>query len=495
MIKVLPIMLGGFMAGVLWRSFVVTDLASILLLLCIAGALLALAMLRSFHGAHYLALAVLACLIGVVRTELAIRAYEAPRTLANDSAFMGEGYIAAEPDVRDGYAVLYVDTTTTTSALRFRMKVPPYPAYTYGDVVTVSGTVHIPESFETDTGRVFDYPGYLMKDGVHYELRDPTVTATGGRAGSTVVRTLLALKHRWLAAVSRLIPEPEASLAGGVVVGAKRALGDKWLDAFRTTGIIHIVVLSGYNLTLVAQSIIRMTSVLPRTAGLGLGSLGVVAFALMTGASSTVVRASVMAILGMFAVYAYRPYNILRALGFAAALMVLWNPFTLAFDPGFQLSFVATVGLILGHPLLERQLLFVPAFLELRSIVAATLATQVAVLPLLMYQIGAVSLVAPFVNVLVLPFVPAVMALGFMAGLVGLGSLTLAVPFAWSANLLLSYMFTVVSAFSALPFASLMLPPLPWWSVAVAYVFLAVVYHVVTQNTTRTKEGGVVANP
>ena len=322
-----------------------------------------------------------------------------------------------------------------------------------------------------------------MKENIQYEMRHAKVTSLHEYRGNRSVSMLLRWKQSWLQTISLLIPEPASSLAGGLVVGAKRSLGDAWLSAFRDTGIIHIVVLSGYNLTLVANSIIRMTAVLPRTLGLGLGVLGVTGFAVMVGAGATVLRASIMAIIGMFAVYLVRPYMLLRALILAAVVMVLCNPFVLVFDPGFQLSFLATIGLVFVSPLFERRLSFITESLGLRGIVSATFATQLTVLPLLLYQIGAVSLVAPFVNVLILPLVPLVMGLTFIAGMVGAYSILIATPFAWVGYLFLSYMFYVVHIFAKLPFASVSLPVMPVWLLVLIYSIPYFVYRYKIKTT------------
>jgi len=184
----------------------------------------------------------------------------------------------------------------------------------------------------------------------------------------------------------------------------------------------------------------------------------------------------------MLAEYIGRPYAVLRALAVAAGGMVLVNPFILVFDPGFQLSFMATLGLLLGAPILDKPFSFVTERLGLRAIVSATFATQLAVLPLLLFQLGSVSLVAPFVNLLVLPLVSLVMAVGFAAGMIGMASTLLAVPFSWIAHAILFYMFQVVWYFGTLPFASIALPPVSFLLVVAYYgLCIAVLFYVRTR--------------
>jgi competence protein ComEC len=485
------ILAGGFLVGVFWRSLFTIEYIELLALL--VGVLFIFGIV-TYSGLYtsftYVTFGILAILLGVVRTEFAYQTFYDGRILEDGGRVVGTGTIVSELDVRDDHAVLYVrlDTSKNESETRLRMNVPHYPVFSYGERVQFEGVVHVPQSFETETGRTFNYEGFLMKDSVQYEVRQAQVVSLDENEGNVFIKKLLTLKTAWLRAVSYLFPEPSASLVGGVVVGAKQSLGDELLGEFRDTGIIHIVVLSGYNLTLVANSIFRVTTFLPRTFGFGFGVLGIASFALMVGAGATVLRASVMAVLGMLATYLQRPYMVLRALILAAVTMVLWNPFILVFDPGFQLSFLATLGLIFIAPMFTKYFLFVPEVWGMREIVSATFATQLTVLPLLLYQIGSVSLVAPVVNVLVLPLVPPIMFLGFIAGTVGVLSSSVALPFALTAHILVSYIFTVVHFFAIVPFASIEIPALHWSVVVFLYGVLIMGYFKI-QKTTRTMSG------
>lgn len=467
------------MTGVAVRSVFETSYSTLFALFLIAvGVFCVGVLLKRVYTFSYVALFILIALLGMLRTEDAFSKHTQGMVYTQGEQVTVTGVISTEPDVRDTYTVLYVDVTHTENVRTgFRVKVPPHRSYAYGDEVLVNGEVHVPEAFTTETGRVFNYPGYLMKDGIQYELWDAQVAPTGVFVGNSVIKMLLSIKHAWLRSVSAILPEPAASLAGGVIVGAKRSLGEHWLEAFRDTGIIHIVVLSGYNLTLVANAVTHILRALPQTVRFIAGSVGIVSFAIMVGGGATVVRASMMAFLGMLAGVIHRRYVLLRALLIAGLFMVMWNPFVLLFDTGFQLSFVATAGLILIAPHLERTFHMITPTAGLRSIVAATIATQCAVLPLLLYHIGTVSVVAPIVNILILPVVPFAMFVGFIGGMVGMVSTIVALPFAYSAYAVFTYMFTVVTLFSKLPFAAVSLPAIPWWTIMLVYV-IAVAWYV-----------------
>jgi competence protein ComEC len=274
-------------------------------------------------------------------------------------------------------------------------------------------------------------------------------------------------------AVGEVVPEPQAGLGFGLLLGVKQALGSDIEAAFRKTGIIHIVVLSGYNVMLiVAFTSFILSFVLPLRPRVVIGLIAIVAFALMVGLSATVVRASIMAALLLISQLLGRTYVVLRALVLALAIMVGINPFLLVYDVGFQLSFLATLGLIFIAPHFEQGAKMHSFRESLRGYMLATIATQLAVLPLLLWQIGEFSLVAVVVNVLVLPMVAIAMALTFITGAIALVVPSIAFAPGVLAYWSLQYILVIATTFSNLPFASFVVPPFPFWIVPLAYALI-----------------------
>jgi competence protein ComEC len=215
---------------------------------------------------------------------------------------------------------------------------------------------------------------------------------------------------------------------------------------------------------------------LPQLAAISLGSVSIVLFAVVTGAGATIVRASIMALLVLLARATGRVYEITIALFTAGFLMLLHNPKILVFDPSFQLSFLATFGLVYLAPLVERRLGFLPSKWHIREVTTATIATQAFVLPLLLYKVGELSLVALPVNLLILLVVPLTMLFGFLAGAIGFLSFFASLPFAWIAYAFLAYQLGVVRIFSFLPFASVHIP-FPLLLLVAFYLFYGVVIY------------------
>lgn len=348
-----------------------------------------------------------------------------------------------------------------------------YVQVAYGDQVEVTGVLKEPEAFVTDFGRIFDYPGYLRAQGIEYQISFADVAVVSRDGGNVLLLPLLSFKAILMRGIESALPEPAAGLGEGLLLGVKQALGTRLEQAFRETGIIHIVVLSGYNVMIVVAFILYFlrTVVSARTRVL-LGFLGITSFALMVGLSATVVRACIMAGVLLIAEATGRQYLALRALLLAAVLMLMWNPYLLMYDVGFQLSFMATLGLILISPRLEPYLAFMPTFASLRTFLGATVATQIAVLPLLLFHIGQVSIISVVVNLLVLPLVPVAMLLTFLVGLLSIffpAGIPVLPAFAYATLL---YIITVAETFAALPFAAVALPSFPGFMVVFAYVVM-----------------------
>lgn len=422
--------------------------------------------------------------LGTVRVWIGAVNEAVPATVPENTVELG-GMIEREVEHTGTgqHVVLRVRSASHESLVqeKIRITLPAQPRYTYGDTLTLTGEIRPPESFITETGREFDYEGYLARQGMYYTMVYPEVTRRGSNEGNPAFKALLNLKHGLLGGIRRVLPDPQAALAGGILLGVEQSLGEDLEEAFRTTGLIHIVVLSGYNVTIVA---IALMAVLARV-GVGyrmravVGILGIAVFALAVGLGATVVRASVMAAIVILAHSLGRRGDMLRALALAAVIMVAVNPLTLTADPSFQLSAVATLGLMLLSPPIERLLGWLPTAGGLREIVTATVATQVAVLPILVYLIGMVSLVSVPVNVLALPAVAPAMLFSFLAGVVGVVSGVVALPITAIAYGLLSYMLGVVRWFDALAFSHIVVPPFGIWVPVVLYVLLglAVVWY------------------
>lgn len=388
-----------------------------------------------------------------------------------------EGVVVADPDVREKNQRIAIEVHSGDSATRILAVMPLSTSVSVGDRVHVYGTLSLPQAFETDGGRTFRYDKYLQARGIRLLISFGSMYTVEPAPWYSVSAALARVKHSFLDGLSRALPKPDSALAGGIVIGGKEGLGSSLTEAFMRSGLVQIIVLSGYNVMVVAEWVMAffVLLALPRRLQFFAGGAALLLFVGIAGLSATAVRASIMAIIALYARATGRSYAASRALLFAVLLMLVWNPLYLAFDPGFGLSVAATAGIIWLAPIIEARLSRLRPFLA--NTLATTLAAQIAVLPLLLYNIGLFSLVALPANLLVNPLVPLAMASAAIAGIIGMtiGSFMpfLATVAGFPALILMRYFIFIAEKSSALPYAAFTLERFPFLFVLAAYAALA----------------------
>ncbi len=406
----------SFALGIIFQNIFILHWSYTALIALVSAA--SLALWREQNKTHKIILCVLFCSFGMMRLSMT-NTNPDPNLLnyvGKEISFIAQ--IVEEPDIRDSsnrYTVS-IDQNSLGGDEKILVVSDRFPQYEYGDKISVSGKLDLPKNFTNDSGVNFDYVSYLAKDKIHFIIYRPKIEKIEGGASNKIVGALYKLKDNFVKNISIVVPEPSASLIAGVTVGAKQSLGESLLDDFKKVGLIHIIVLSGYNITLlVSWTLIATRKINGKKFEFAAVIIFVFLFAAMVGFGATVIRASVMAIIALLAKNYGRPNDALRALFITAFFMTVWNPMTLYADPSFQLSFMATLGLILFSPIVAN--IFYKAGLEkfitpkwdIREIVYSTLAVQIFLLPIIIRMSGFVSLISFLVNFLVLPFVPIIM--------------------------------------------------------------------------------------
>ncbi|MBU6321196.1 MAG: ComEC/Rec2 family competence protein [Patescibacteria group bacterium] len=390
-----------------------------------------------------------------------------------------EGVVTGDPDLRDASARIPVTVGKGSAHATVLAVVPRTSAVAVGDRARVTGTLLLPQPFAGDNGRVFAYDEYLAARGVTALVEYGSVRVEREAPWWSLPAALARVKHWFLAGLDRALPEPAASLAGGIVVGGKSGLGTELQDAFTRTGLVQIVVLSGYNVMVVAEWVMAALAFLrvPRRQAAPAGALALLAFVGVAGFSATALRAALMALFALYARATGRSYAAARALAATVLIMLLANPLLLLYDPSFELSVAATAGLIWIAPRIETRLAWLGSPFW-QDALATTVAAQLAVLPLLLYETGNLSLVAIPANLLAAPVVPLAMGAAFVAGVVGAsaGALWPALAFIAGvpAYLAAECLILLARAFAALPGAAYTIGAFPPAFVPLAYAALAI---------------------
>jgi competence protein ComEC len=450
--------------------------------------------LRLFH------LFLLAITLGGLRYGLALPV-PSSQTVAqfNDQGNVSLiGIVAEEPDRRDAFTDLRIDVTKIQSLGRWEntsgralVQAPSNTPVQYGDQVQVDGKPTIPPD-----GADFSYRDFLARESIFTSIQYASVYVLSHGHGSPAWALLLDVKSSGLRAVSGLLPEPAASLLEGILLGNDRGIPSALKDAFNTTNTSHIIAISGFNIAFIALYLGKVARLLfaarPSLADWFV-ILALAVYTLLVGASASVVRAAIMGVLAVIALRYRREAFALNSLAVAALLMTLFNPYAL-WDLGFQLSFMATLGLLLyTQPLnnwLERIFrreahheLLAKVGPFLRDSLVVSLAAWITTTPLLIATFHRLSIVGLLTNLLVLPAQPPIMILGALATLTqmvssALGSTPLAPlllaagaqVMAWGAYVFLQYTILVVQWTAKVPYASIDLPRADWAIVFLLYL-------------------------
>lgn len=301
------------------------------------------------------------------------------------------------------------------------------PAMVYrGDAVLVSGKLH-------------QASGSYQANVSYAKLQ---VTASGNSI-------ITNFNHRFSAGMQSALPEPNASFGLGLLIGQRNTLPNDLYQQLIMVGLVHIVAVSGYNLTILVSAAGRLR-LFSKYQRLVVSLLLIIGFLLMTGLAASIVRAAIVSSLSLWAGFYGRRIRPILILTFAAALTALINPFYVWGDPSWYLSFLAFSGILIIAPILSHRLFRRPPKL-LAAAAIETFSAELMALPIIMLMFGQLSLIGLLANVLVVPLVPLAMLQSAIAALVGMLSPSLAGWVAWPANFLLTYMLDIVRWLSGLP--------------------------------------------
>ena len=385
-----------------------------------------------------------------------------------------KGCICDEVDVRDDkvkYLIevseVLVDGKWGDVEGKVLVNASRYPVYEYGDCMRFEGKLEAPGEIED-----FDYGKYLSRYDVYSVIYRAEIYEVYGTSGSEFYKIIYGAKNRFEEKLSQIFSEPYGSFMGGLLLGSRKGIPDQLMEDFNVTGLTHIIAISGYNVALVIVVISGMFGFLSRKMKVVFSGIFVVLFVMFVGAIVSVVRAGLMGILSLMALYFGRQYAVFLGLMISAFLMTLWNPKILVYDVGFQLSFLATLGIIAYSSVLEGFFKFVPKFFAIRESLMMTLSAQIVALPIIILNFGKLSVISPIANVFVLPFIPLSMIFGFFAVMFGFVSEFLGNVFGFFGYIFLKVIIFFIETFALLEFASIEIKWFAWWMVILWWILI-----------------------
>lgn len=504
----------AWLVGILLESLVTLSFWPLLIFAGAAG-MLAVCARRvglTLRRARWLALGLLllACAaLGAARLSLANPVGDA----AAVSAYIGRGAViirgevGAEPDLRNRSVLLEVDASSLSldnghtwrdvhGSVAVTVPGPNSPyAPEYGDSVEVRGVLEPVRDSPVPAPSSSTLP-VAAPTGIFAAMTLPRLTIVERGGGNPLLAWFYALRQRLAQAISLALPEPEGSLLIGILLGLKTsALRDQYA-LFQQSGTVHLVVTSGFKVTVLSGLLaVCATRLLGRRWAIVPLLLGIVAYAILCGAGPAAQRAGIMGALLVIAPRMGRTYNFYTALAFAALVMSALSPYVL-WDVGFQLSLLGTLGIVLLTPILAGWLGLlldhVPGGKLSTELFCVTLAAQIATLPIQIIIFRQISLVAPLTNLLVVPLLGILLAMGV---LVGVGGLLLPIAGAWAGWAcwpLLWLVYQIIARSAALPFASVTVGSL---DLVLAWVYELALGVVVAWLVTTPDLLGVIERP
>jgi len=471
----------SFVVGILLRSFVVFDIFYLLIVILV-GVIGAIVYWRYGDSKKryffWLLLGSIFIFLGFLRFEMSV-----PLGCDSNSQFIGclngrnievTGVIDREPDVR-------------AKNIQYRVKVDEYegkillfghilPEYDFGDRIRFKCRFEQPENIED-----FNYPGFLAKSNIysvcfrtknieHIEsIQYPTFSI------NSVKQRVLRLKDGFSQIINRSVRFPQSTFLSSILLGLRREVPVDIIESFAITGTSHLMAVSGLHIMILITllyPVFRWLRIRKKYA-IWPAVLLVIFFIFLVGFRASALRAGIFGIVGMLAFVVGRPGRALNLLLLASSVLLLINPMLLRYDVGFQLSFLAVLGLMYLGNYIKHWLREIPniSYLPLRDILVMTLSAQLFVMPWLLYQFGNLSIVAPLANILVLPLIPLIMGLGFVLMLGGLVWWPVAQVVGLVEMTLVGYVLKIIKIISSWPLASWAVS-LPLWFVLVIYVIL-----------------------
>jgi len=323
--------------------------------------------------------------------------------------------------------------------------------YKYGDILKIRGTLVLPKAARNPGG--FNYQLYLKINGINALIyTDASNVQKVGKVKTSILKNLVynldsGIKHVYYATMSRR----EAGVLTSMIIGDRSGLEEDIQEDFVKSGVMHILAISGFNIAV----ILYFANFLLSQVKSGLKYLFliilVVFYAIMAGGSPSVTRAALMAVIYLIGKMIGRNSDPLNSLSLSAFIILLINPLML-FDIGFQLSYMATLSLIIFYPIIMKKMpMFIPN--KISEIVAGSISSQLIIVPLFTNYFYGVSLVSIFTNLIVIPLSSLLIPLGLLSGFLGFLNLKLAFIINLINSNIIRVIIYITDAFSTLNFA------------------------------------------
>ncbi len=329
--------------------------------------------------------------------------------------------------------------------------------FKYGDKVLVFGKLSQP--YWSGNIGTFNYKKYLERHHIYgvMKIKDAeNIKIVARNEGNFIIGKALTLKNMIKMINKRSLPDPQSAMLNGILLGMREDIPKQIFDMFRKSGIVHILAVSGLHVGLILLmfwGFLKLCRIPKKIAALVL-ILVVILYCMVTGMRDPIFRTTIMALAVLTAIIIDREQNLYISMSLACLVLLFINPYSL-FNAGFQLSFIATLGIICIAPILKEvipleRIKLKPRFLF--TAFAVSLAAQISVMPIVAYHFNYLSLWSVFTNIVILPIVACTLALGLLASVFGILWIKLAYIFSMPNCILLTILLRLIEFFSSINF-------------------------------------------
>jgi len=465
------LMLGSYWNFEIWALFFIEGITAVLFFVCKRGKLARLVLLLIIF------------LTGFTRIELMSGSNQRDMDISN-AISEGAKKITVEADIvhvertKNNSQEIIVDRlkdqrNAATIPGKLIAYVGTYPEHEICEKITMEGKITAPDNFDG-----FDYRTYLAIRNIYYAMYYPKVEVVGN-CGAIMSELSGGIRKYVYDLNRKIFPEPQSGIMNALILGIESDISEEVIDAFNKTGTRHLLAISGFNISIIAIVLMQLLLCLglKRDKAFYFSSIGIILYLSLIESSSSSIRAGIMGELTLIAFKLGRLPSATNAIIFAACLMLLDNPYLLRYDIGFQLSFLAVMGLIFIYPKLDGVFSKMKDILGMKSILLATLSAQIATLPILLSSFGSVSLLSVISNMLILPFAVAVMIGGFVVIFLGAFSIYLARILSWPIWLMIEYQVETIKYLSSFDIFAVKYDKLNYFLVVTYYISLAVLLY------------------
>jgi competence protein ComEC len=338
----------------------------------------------------------------------------------------------------------------------------------YGDRVLLKGKIQEPKNFTPD----FNYKEYLRARRIYSVVFYPEIKVLSHNKGNYFLSRIFSLKDV-LKEKAKILPPPEGAILSAITLGDRSRISDNLNEKLSITGLSHIVAISGMHIMIILEIFFLSFIFLGcwRREATIFSLLILFFYILLIGAPTSAIRAGIMGAFLYFGWMFGRLSQSSRSIVFAATAMVFANPLILTRDVGFQLSFLATLGIIYFYPIFEKK--FKAEDSKIKKLICLTLSAQILCLPILVFNFGRIPILAPLSNILIVPLLPALLVFGFSFLILSLIFPFLGLFFSFVCKIIFSWVVFVINLISSLPFSSVVLK-IPFFAALVFYLFLSI---------------------